>query len=1141
MYSQADATAPHTRLSVGQHDSELKKQTNEDRIRLRQEQKDALDTMDDSNILYGPGIDYESIILVLTTTIVFIVTFLLWYLATRKPEGYPPGPKWWPILGSMLEVDEIRRKTGSLPETFTALSQKYGPVVGLKIGVDRIVILNSFESMRSMCMNDLCDARPTGPVYEVRTFGKKQGLILADGNLWVEQRRFVLRHLREFGFGRTSMATFIEEEARHLVEHFNKLLQKSSKSQSSISRDTNYCFKERRHPKNGQIYQFADETEKKLKNKNSLKPISLADAYTKSEDSEEIRRLSQSSGVVIKMNDAFGVPVLNTIWRMMTGQRFNTNDKQILHLQRILNKLLEEIDMIGCLFGHFPLLRFIAPEASGYKAFLETHQELWEFLKVEWQSHKETFDALSPRGLLDVYLQVLQSESPNETFSESQLLAICIDLFMAGSETTSKTLGFCFLYLLLYPDVQKKAQNEIDLVTCRQRLPSLNDKARLTYVTAIVYEALRIFMGKTLNVPHRASEDTYILDHRIPKTDNQFRDLIKALYGVGLAVTPSMKSVVGFSSPGTTENVNSCKRVATMTKILLLNRGIIMWEISLVLTTALVFIVTLLLWYLATRKPEGYPPGPKWWPILGSALEVEKIRRKTGSLPATFTALSQKYGPVIGLKIGVDRIVILNSFESMRSMCTNDLCDARPTGPVYEVRTFGKRQGLIVTDGNLWVEQRRFVLRHLREFGFGRTSMATLIEEEAHHLVEHFKKLFRESSRSQSSFSRDNDFPFKDKQKSKNGQIYQLVNEIEKKIENKKDLKPMSLNDVYAKAEDYEEIRRLFQSTGVVVRMNDAFGVPVLNTLWRMMAGRRFNTDDKQMLHLQRILNKLLGEIDMIGCPFGHFPILRFIAPEASGYKAFLETHQELWEFLKIEWKSHKETFDPLLPRDLMDVYLQVLQSESPNDTFSESQLLAICVDLFMAGSETTSKTLGFCFLYMLLYPDIQKKAQNEIDSITCRERLPSLNDKTRMTYVNAIVYESLRMFMGRTLNVPHRASEDTFILGHRIPKDTMLVVNFNRVLMDDNWKDPEAFRPERFIDDEGKLFLPDTFLPFSLGKHRCMGEVLAKSNIFVIVATLLHEFTFSVVPGEETPTTDFIDGVTAGPTPYRALLKQRN
>ena len=68
--------------------------------------------------------------------------------------------------------------------------------------------------------------------------------------------------------------------------------------------------------------------------------------------------------------------------------------------------------------------------------------------------------------------------------------------------------------------------------------------------------------------------------------------------------------------------------------------------------------------------------------------------------------------------------------------------------------------------------------------------------------------------------------------------------------------------------------------------------------------------------------------------------------------------------------------------------------------------MLAICVDLFMAGSETTSKTLGFCFLYLVLYPEVQKKAQEEIDTITCRERLPTLNDKPRCVnkFMNIVI-----------------------------------------------------------------------------------------------------------------------------------------
>lgn len=62
----------------------------------------------------------------------------------------------------------------------------------------------------------------------------------------------------------------------------------------------------------------------------------------------------------------------------------------------------------------------------------------------------------------------------------------------------------------------------------------------------------------------------------------------------------------------------------------------------------------------------------------------------------------------------------------------------------------------------------------------------------------------------------------------------------------------------------------------------------------------RYDTGDKELTHLQQILTKLLKEIDIIGAPFSHFPLLRFIAPEMSGYKAFVQTHQELWTFLKV-------------------------------------------------------------------------------------------------------------------------------------------------------------------------------------------------------------------------------------------------
>lgn len=88
-------------------------------------------------------------------------------------------------------------------------------------------------------------------------------------------------------------------------------------------------------------------------------------------------------------------------------------------------------------------------------------------------------------------------------------------------------------------------------------------------------------------------------------------------------------------------------------------------------------------------------------------------------------------------------------------------------------------------------------------------------------------------------------------------------------------------------------------------------------------------------------------------------------------------------------------------------------------------------------------------------------------------------------------------------------------------------------------WEDPEIFRPERYIKD-GKVQVPQSYLPFGLGKRRCMGETLAKSNVFLFITSMLQRFTFTTPPGEQRPTTEVLDGVTPAPTPFNALVSLR-
>jgi cytochrome P450 len=103
-----------------------------------------------------------------------------------------------------------------------------------------------------------------------------------------------------------------------------------------------------------------------------------------------------------------------------------------------------------------------------------------------------------------------------------------------------------------------------------------------------------------------------------------------------------------------------------------------------------------------------------------------------------------------------------------------------------------------------------------------------------------------------------------------------------------------------------------------------------------------------------------------------------------------------------------------------------------------------------------------------------------------------------------------------------------------------MVIANLHGAMMgpDSGVEDPEIFRPERHMKN-GKITLADTYIPFGFGKHRCLGESLARANIFLFTSALLQHFNFSISPGCP-PSTECIDGVTPGPLPFKALITPR-
>lgn len=144
------------------------------------------------------------------------------------------------------------------------------------------------------------------------------------------------------------------------------------------------------------------------------------------------------------------------------------------------------------------------------------------------------------------------------------------------------------------------------------------------------------------------------------------------------------------------------------------------------------------------------------------------------------------------------------------------------------------------------------------------------------------------------------------------------------------------------------------------------------------------------------------------------------------------------------------------------------------------------------------------------------------------------------MPYCEAIVNETIRMFMSYTFGIAHRALRDTKLSGYDIPKDTMVVAMFWGMMNDDSIiKNPREFDPENFLEN-GKLTIPERYLPFALGKHRCIGEMLAKSNLFLLCTTLVQNFNFDLPAGHEMPSDAPIDGATPSVQDYHALIIPR-
>lgn len=166
---------------------------------------------------------------------------------------------------------------------------------------------------------------------------------------------------------------------------------------------------------------------------------------------------------------------------------------------------------------------------------------------------------------------------------------------------------------------------------------------------------------------------------------------------------------------------------------------------------------------------------------------------------------------------------------------------------------------------------------------------------------------------------------------------------------------------------------------------------------------------------------------------------------------------------------------------------------------FAEEQLACTLRDFFLAGSETTTTTLKWSLAFLVNHPDIQTKMRAEIDDVI-GSRPVSLADRDKMPFSDAVLTETLRAGNIAPFALPHTASYDVTWNGYLIPKGATIWPCLDSVMNDDDmFADPEHFKPERFLDSEGKRFGNEkSVISFSLGKPPHSASKSLAKNIYI-------------------------------------------
>lgn len=493
-----------------------------------------------------------------------------------------------------------------------------------------------------------------------------------------------------------------------------------------------------------------------------------------------------------------------------------------------------------------------------------------------------------------------------------------------------------------------------------------------------------------------------------------------------------------------------------------------LWIETVAFKTGLVFVLTFVLTYKATRRPRGIPPGPALFPFFGNIHTMA-----VGDLLENLQSLRRKYGDVFSLYIGRELMIFLNGHSAIHDAFVKkgSLFTGRPITEFHKM--WVKCPGIIFATGQEWKDQRRISVQILQDLC-----------------------------------------------SKQNGET------IEKVIKS-----------------EIQKLLEVLETQTEAFDIDSYLTVSVCNVICQIVYSTSYNFNDP-------VIKDYLSEVQTGAKVFmiaqtlcNCFPFLRKLPFDVIKAKRIEGMEAKVRAFMEHNVSNVKRQ-SLNLPDNFVKQYLQRIQSnqdKSVCDTIDETHLVSVLMDLFAAGTETTANTLRWIILHLLNKPHFQDQMYEELISVI-GDKPVGISDRARLPFTQSVILEGLRIAPAVPLGIPHTVPHDIVYRGYKIPQNCSVLANINSALKDpDVWRNPEQFRPQRFLNEsQTSVVVPKELIPFSAGPRSCIGETFSKVELHLFASALFKNLKFFPETDGFVPDTRGNIGVSLSPPSFRVRVKKR-